>query len=96
MTPAGPAATTAVAGGGVGLGGALLVLFTGLKLAGVIDWSWWWVLAPVWIPVAASVLVLLVGFGLWVAISAIEGGRPAGVAGPRQHGPAHRWGRRGR
>lgn len=26
------------------------VLFTGLKLCNVIDWSWWWVLAPLWIP----------------------------------------------
>jgi hypothetical protein len=24
------------------------VLFTGLKLTGYIDWSWWWVLAPLW------------------------------------------------
>ena len=25
----------------------LLVLFVGLKLTGNIDWSWWWVLSPV-------------------------------------------------
>lgn len=24
-------------------------VFVGLKLAGVIDWSWWWVLSPTWI-----------------------------------------------
>ena len=24
-------------------------LFIGLKLAGTIAWSWWWVLAPFWI-----------------------------------------------
>lgn len=24
----------------------LFVLFLGLKLGGVIDWSWWWVAAP--------------------------------------------------
>jgi hypothetical protein len=23
--------------------------FIGLKRAGVIDWSWWWVLSPLWI-----------------------------------------------
>ena len=28
----------------------LLVLFVGLKLAGVISWSWWWVLSPIWMP----------------------------------------------
>ncbi len=24
------------------------VLFVGLKLGGVIDWSWWWVTLPFW------------------------------------------------
>ena len=32
------------------------VLFLTLKLLGKIDWSWWWVLSPIWI----SFLVLLV------------------------------------
>lgn len=32
-------------------------MFIGLKLTDHIDWSWWWVLAPLWIP---AVLVLLV------------------------------------
>lgn len=31
-----------------GITGLLGVLFVGLKLAGVIDWSWWWVTAPFW------------------------------------------------
>lgn len=43
---------TSSASGGIGLGGAFALLFTALKLTGVIDWSWWWVLAPLWIPVA--------------------------------------------
>ena len=34
----------------------LLVLFVGLKVAGVISWSWWWVLSPIWMP------LLLLGF----------------------------------
>ena len=37
----------------------LLVVFVVLKLTGVITWSWWWVLAPLWIPVCV-VLVLFV------------------------------------
>jgi len=37
---------------GVGLGGLLTVLFIGLKLCNQIDWSWWWVLSPLWIPIA--------------------------------------------
>lgn len=36
--------------GGIGLGGLLFVLFLGLKLTGHIDWSWWWVFAPLWAP----------------------------------------------
>jgi len=38
----------------------LLVLFVALKLTGVIAWSWWWVLAPLWIPVAISFLVIVI------------------------------------
>ena len=34
----------------------LLVLFVGLKLDGIIIWSWWWVLSPIWMP------LLLIGF----------------------------------
>ena len=29
----------------------LLVVFVVLKLTGNIDWSWWWVMAPLWIPI---------------------------------------------
>lgn len=28
---------------------ALTILFIGLKLGSVIDWSWWLVLAPLWV-----------------------------------------------
>ena len=38
----------------------LQVLFIGLKLGGVIQWSWWWVMAPLW-----------GGFALWVTVVAI-------------------------
>ncbi len=42
----------------------LLVLFVGLKLAGVIDWSWWWVLTPIWLP-SAIVLVIVAVYSFW-------------------------------
>lgn len=38
----------------------LLVLFVALKLTGVIAWSWWWVLSPLWIPLALVAATLLV------------------------------------
>lgn len=37
---------------GVGFLGLLALLFIGLKLGGIIHWSWWWVLAPIWGPMA--------------------------------------------
>ncbi len=42
---------------GIGLPGVLLVVFVVLKLVGVIGWSWWWVLAPFWIPAGLALLV---------------------------------------
>ena len=44
-------------GGGIGFWGLLLLLFIGLKVAGVINWSWWWVLSPMWI--SAAIIILL-------------------------------------
>ena len=43
--------------GGIGVTGLLQVAFIVLKLCGVIDWSWLWVLAPTWI---SAVLVMLI------------------------------------
>lgn len=55
--------------GGIGFCGALTILFIALKLLGYIDWSWWWVLAPLWFGAAiALVLVGLVVGGAWVAV----------------------------
>ena len=38
---------------------ALTLMLVGLKLAGVINISWWWVLSPVWVPVSVIMLLLL-------------------------------------
>ena len=46
-------------GGGIGFFGLLAVVFITLKLTGVIAWSWWWVLAPLWGPLVILLLVLL-------------------------------------
>ncbi len=35
----------------------LFVVFLVLKLTGNIDWSWWWVTSPLWLPLA-----MLIGF----------------------------------
>jgi len=44
---------------GVGLPGLMFVLFTGLKLTNNIDWSWWWVTAPLWGTVALVFVIAL-------------------------------------
>jgi hypothetical protein len=46
--------------GGVGFFGLLTVLFIGLKLAGYIDWSWYWVLSPVLGPLAVLLIIAVV------------------------------------
>lgn len=47
---------------GLGLSGGLFLLFLGLKLCGVIDWSWWWITAPLW----GSVILVIVAFAVMV------------------------------
>lgn len=45
----------------------LTVLFIGLKLTHYIDWSWWWVLSPLWLGlVVFFVLFIVVFFGVVV------------------------------
>ena len=45
--------------GGMSFTGALAILFIGLKLAGIIDWPWVWVLSPLWIGLAIAVLATI-------------------------------------
>ena len=40
----------------IGIGDLLALLFVGLKLAGQIDWSWWWVTSPWWIVFSLSLV----------------------------------------
>lgn len=46
----------------VGFLGTLGLIFITLKLTGVIDWAWIWVLSPLWIVVILVLLVVLIGF----------------------------------
>lgn len=54
--------------GGIGFVGLLTIVFITLKLLGIISWSWWWVLSPIWI--SAAVGVTLIAFGLTIALLA--------------------------
>lgn len=48
---------TVTSSSGLGFASALTILFIGLKLAGFISWSWWWVLSP-----------MLIGAGFVLAV----------------------------
>ena len=45
--------------GGVNFSVLLAIAFIVLKLVNVIDWSWWWVLAPLWLPFALVVVLII-------------------------------------
>jgi hypothetical protein len=47
---------------GIGFFGLLTILFIGLKLTKYIDWSWWWVLSPLWIWTAIILFILVIAF----------------------------------
>jgi hypothetical protein len=52
---------------GISIGMVLFLIFMVLKLTGSIDWSWWWVTSPLWIPFV--VLIGVIFIGIIVALS---------------------------
>ncbi len=54
----------------------LTAIFVAAKLANVISWSWWWVLCPLWLPIAIIIGVPLVifvcAFIFFVVVSLLE------------------------
>ena len=48
------------------------ILFVGLKLTNYIDWSWWWVTAPFWAPLALVLAVWAVVLLLAAIISLLK------------------------
>lgn len=51
----------------VSLATLLTVAFVVLKLCKVIDWSWWWVLSPIWIQLGI-VLLVAIGYIVYLVI----------------------------
>jgi hypothetical protein len=49
----------------LGIADVLTIVFVVLKLIGVIEWSWIWVLSPIWI----SVILILVVWGIYAIIN---------------------------
>lgn len=52
----------------------LFLLLLGLKLADIISWSWWWVCAPIWVPLAIFILII-VGVFLYSFIKELREGK---------------------
>lgn len=50
---------------GIGFTGLLTIVFITLKLMGYINWSWIWVLSPIWIGLLITVVFLLIA---WVCV----------------------------
>lgn len=48
------------ASGGIGFTGVLTIVFITLKLLKIINWSWWWVLSPIWIDILIVILVCVI------------------------------------
>lgn len=58
---------------GVSLSTVVFIVFLILKLTNVIDWSWWWVTAPIWMPLAALIAICIVLFIVGVFIGIARG-----------------------
>jgi hypothetical protein len=57
--------------GGIGISTVLFLIFLVLKLIGTISWSWWWVLAPLWLPVVFAIGIVLVLLLILLIVAAI-------------------------
>ena len=44
---------------GIDFVGLLTIVFVVLKLCGIINWSWWWVISPIWISAIIFMVVLI-------------------------------------
>ncbi len=51
---------------GIGFTGLLTIAFIVLKLIGIIDWHWLWVLSPLWISACLVVAILLLMFVVYL------------------------------
>ena len=61
--------------GGIGFVGLLTIAFIVLRLCGVINWSWIWVLSPIWISAALTVGLLLIAGIIYLVALLIEKSR---------------------
>jgi ABC-type antimicrobial peptide transport system permease subunit len=53
--------------GGIGFFGLLTIVFIVLKLTGYIDWSWFWVISPILVPITFGIGLLIIIVIAWFA-----------------------------
>lgn len=51
---------------GINFNGLLFITFLVLKLTGVIDWSWIWITAPLWIPFSIGIIFFTIFMIFWI------------------------------
>ena len=69
---------TTTVSGGIGFTGVLTVVFIVLRLiphgdGHIINWSWWWVLSPLWIN--ALIMITLIVITVIITLIEISGGK---------------------
>ena len=62
--------TSSSSSSGIGFFGLLTIVFITLKLLHIINWSWWLVLAPMWIGVSITLFVMLFFMAIVVVAAA--------------------------
>lgn len=58
--------------GEIGFCSLLALLFIGLKLGHVIDWSWWYVLVPLWGPILVFIVIVLTALIIGALLDVIK------------------------
>jgi len=58
---------------GISFWGLLTIVFITLKLTHYIDWSWWWVLCIVWVPMALIFAILIIYFVCSLILQIVQG-----------------------
>jgi len=53
---------------GIGFVGALTIAFIVLKLLKIIDWSWWWILSPIWITIFLMIGIFIIILAIIVIV----------------------------
>lgn len=56
----------------MGFGSILTLMFVAAKLIGYIDWSWWWVFSPIWIPLVILLGILVFSFVIYCGIQILK------------------------